>query len=150
MYLYTHKHLKHSNIHSESQRLFQVQNTQQPPTNTHSHTHICMHTLNKSFDFLQGVVTSNNTQTGSSCLLQPANHNTAYGEEGCIRKSHVPLCTLDSSHDRLCFFLPVNTRNPLRSSGGDTTWGNNVRMDLAIVPHRCYLRDVRLWFFISG
>lgn len=67
-----------------------------------------------------------------------------------LRKSHVPLSALDSSQDRLCFFLPVNARNTLRSSAGATTQANNVRMDQAIVSQGSSLRNVRLCRLVSG
>lgn len=67
-----------------------------------------------------------------------------------LRKSHgAAACTFDSLHDRVCFFLPVNARNPLRSSAGDTKEGNNVRMDVVVLPHGCTFTKVLL-FFNSG
>lgn len=64
-----------------------------------------------------------------------------------LRKAHAAAaCTFDSLHDRVCFFLPVNARNPLRSSAGDTKEGNNVRMDVAVLPHGCTFTKVLLSF----
>lgn len=117
-------------------------------TNTRTKTRACTHSV--STGLLAG--------SGHSTTLQqevPASRSRPITAQYLtrkvpLRKSHVTLGTLDSSHDRLCFFLPVNARNPLRSSGGDTEQGNNARMDPAIVPECCCLTNVRPCCFISG
>lgn len=115
---------------------------------THSslpQTHTCIRTLSKSLTFHRewSLPKTLGQEVPASCSQPITMQDLA--TKVPLRKSHVAPCTLDSSHDRLCFFLPVNARNPLRSSGGDTAQGNNVRMDPAIVPRRCSLRNVRSW-----
>lgn len=113
-------------------------------------SHTCIHKLNKSLTFRRewSLPKTLWQEVPASCSWPITRQHLTMKVP--LRKSHVPLCTFDSSNDRLCFFLPVNARNPLRSSGGDTTWGNNVRMDPAIVPRRCSFRNVWQWDFISG
>lgn len=99
--------------------LIQAEITQQPLTNTHTHAH--KHALSKSLTFRrEWSLPTTLRQEVPASRSQPITTRNLMRKVP-LRKSHVAVCTLDSSHDRLCFFLPVNARNPLRSSGVDTT-----------------------------
>lgn len=125
---YTHKHFQDSIIHSQSQRLYQVQSTQQPPTNMHPHTQYTLDT-----DFAQGVVTFNNTQAGSSYLLQPANYDTGFNDEGSIEEvTCCPLCSQLLSGQTL-FFPACQCQEPIK----EQWWGYNMGKQCKDGPRHC-------------
>lgn len=89
-----------------------------PPTSTHAYTHsIRLWLFAGSGHFQQRSGRKFLPPGASQWQHRISTQRVPWG------KSHVVLCTFDSSHQRLCFFLPVNSRNPLRSRGGDPAWG---------------------------
>lgn len=88
------------------------------------------------FDLSQGVVplpTTLRQEVPASCS-QPITAQKLTMKVP-LRKSHVGLYALDSSHDSLCFFLPVNARNPLK----EQWWGYNGGKQCKDGPSHCSL-----------
>lgn len=118
------------------------------PQDTHPETNTHTHLLWESLGPFAGSGHFQPRQEVSASCSQPVTTHSLMMKVP-FRKSHV-ACTLDSLQDRFCFFLPVNARNPLRSSAGDAARGNNAQMDPAIVSRRYTLRNVRCRRSISG
>lgn len=112
----------------------------------HKLTHRCKHGLHRSCHrewslrtTLKQEVPASSTEPIKTWLL---------ATKVPLRKSHVTLSSLSSSHDRLLFFPACQCQEPIK----EQRWGNNVRMDQAIVL-QCYSlrkKNVQLRHFLPG